>query len=141
MKAIRIITHRPEVVYKSSVLFILSKGLNAGKPLSKPCPNCFAVEFEQAEDIERFKSLCLILFQYRIFEIHLKGSIIPFLSIRDFRATILKYSALMYSFSLEFENLVSLLVKIEQQEQTNKKVLQLLSEYRRVLISDFLKKI
>lgn len=140
MKATRIITHRPDAVYLANVVFILSKGNNAGKPLNKACQNCFAVEFEQVEDIERFKSLCLVLFQHRIFEIYLRGSVIPFLTIRDFRAIILKYSVLVDSFPLEFENLVSLLVKIEHQEQTNKKTLQLLSEYRRALIGEYLRK-
>lgn len=140
MKAIRIITHRPEVVYSSSVLFILSKGLNAGKPLLKPCPNCFAVEFESIQEIERFRSLCFVLFQSQIFRQYLKGSVVPFLSIGDFKSILINYSELIENLSTDFEKLVDLLVKIEHQELASKKMIKLLSDYRRALISDFLKK-
>lgn len=141
MKAIRIITHRPEVIYTSSVLFILSKGLNAGKPLIKPCPNCFAVELESSQETQRFRSLCFVLFQSQIFKQYLKGSVVPFLSIGDFRSILNKYSELALNLPLDFEKLVDMLVEIEHQELANKKMMKLLSDYRKALISDFLKKI
>lgn len=141
MKAVSIITHRTEVVYSSSVLFILSKGLNAGKPLSKPCPNCFAVSFENSQEVERFKSFCTVLFQSQIFRQYLKGSVVPFLSIRDFKSIVANYSELIENPPLEFDKLVELLGKIEHQELVNRKALQLLSEYRKCLISDYFRKL
>jgi len=41
--------------------FILSKGLNAGKPLTEPCPNCFVfhAENEQEKDFYYWLVFCL----------------------------------------------------------------------------------
>lgn len=41
MKTFRIKTHRASLTYSEPHFFILNKGLNSGKPLNNPCPNCF----------------------------------------------------------------------------------------------------
>ena len=41
MKTLGIKTHKMKNVYTGNHFFLLSKDLNAGKPLNKPCPNCF----------------------------------------------------------------------------------------------------
>ncbi len=141
MKAIRIITYRPGMNYSTHVLFILSKGLNAGKPLAQPCPNCFAVEFSSADDAFRFRALCLILMQSHIFSQYLKGSVIPFLTIRDFRSIISRYFVLVDNLPAQFGHLVEVLANIEEQEQKNRSILNLLSQYRMALIADFTRQI
>ena len=141
MKAIRIITYRPGMNYSTHVLFILSKGLNAGKPLAQQCPNCFAVEFSSADDAFRFRSLCLILMQSHIFSQYLKGSVIPFLTIRDFRSIISRYFVLVDNLPAQFGHLVEVLANIEEQEQKNRSILNLLSQYRMALIADFTRQI
>ena len=141
MKAIRIITHLPGRNYSAHVLFILSKGLNAGKPLAQPCPNCFAVEFSSADDAFRFRALCLILMQSHIFSQYLKGSVIPFLTIRDFRSIISRYFVLVDNLPAQFGHLVEVLANIEEQEQKNRSILNLLSQYRMALIADFTRRI
>ena len=141
MKAIRIITYRPGMNYSTHVLFILSKGLNAGKPLAQPCPNCFAMEFSSADDAFRFRALCLILMQSHIFSQYLKGSVIPFLTIRDFRSIISRYFVLVDNLPAQFGHLVEVLANIEEQEQKNRSILNLLSQYRMALIADFTRQI
>ena len=141
MKAIRIITHLPGRNYSAHVLFILSKGLNAGKPLAQPCPNCFAMEFSSADDAFRFRALCLILMQSHIFSQYLKGSVIPFLTIRDFRSIISRYFVLVDNLPAQFGHLVEVLANIEEQEQKNRSILNLLSQYRMALIADFTRQI
>lgn len=141
MKAIRIITHLPGRNYSAHVLFILSKGLNAGKPLAQPYPNCFAVEFSSADDAFRFRALCLILMQSHIFSQYLKGSVIPFLTIRDFRSIISRYFVLVDNLPAQFGHLVEVLANIEEQEQKNRSILNLLSQYRMALIADFTRQI
>ena len=141
MKAIQVITHRPGRNYSAHVLFVLSKGLNAGKPLAQPCPNCFAVEFSSAEEACRFRALCLILMQSRVFSQYLKGSVIPFLSIRDFRSIVSRYAELVDNLSAEFSHLVEVLSAIGEQEQRNRSMLNLLSQYRMALIADFTRRI
>ena len=141
MKAIQVITHRPGRNYSAHVLFVLSKGLNAGKPLAQPCPNCFAVEFSSAEEACRFRALCLILMQSHIFSQYLKGSVIPFLTIRDFRSIISRYFVLVDNLPAQFGHLVEVLANIEEQEQKNRSILNLLSKYRMALIADFTRQI
>ena len=141
MEAICIISYRAGMIFSSNAIFILSKGLNAGKPLAKPCPNCFAVEFRTLEDVERFKSLCQILLQSQVFSQYLKGSIIPFLSIRDFRSIVCRYAELVDNLPAEFSHLVEVLSTIEQQEQRNRSMLSLLSQCRMALIADFTRRI
>jgi len=141
MEAIRIISHRAGMIYSSNALFILSKGLNAGKPLAKPCPNCFAIEFRASEDVERFKSLCQILLQSQVFSQYLKGSVIPFLTIRDFRSIVSRYTGLVDKLPDGFAHLVEALTAIEEQEQKSRSMLSLLSQYRMALIADFTRRI
>ena len=141
MEAICIISYRAGMIFSSNAIFILSKGLNAGKPLAKPCPNCFAVEFRTLEDVERFKSLCQILLQSQVFSQYLKGSIIPFLSIRDFRSIVCRYAELVDNLPAEFSHLVEVLSAIAEQEQKNRSMLSLLSQCRMALIADFTRRI
>ena len=141
MEAIRIISYRAGMIFSSNAIFILSKGLNAGKPLAKPCPNCFAVELRTLEDVERFKSLCQILLQSQVFSQYLKGSVIPFLSIRDFRTIVSRYLELVNNLPAGFSHLVEVLAAIAEQEQKNRSMLSLLSQYRMALIADFTQQI
>lgn len=36
-------THKMNRTYHGNHFFVLSKGNNAGRPMDKPCPNCFVV--------------------------------------------------------------------------------------------------
>ncbi|MFY0608519.1 MAG: hypothetical protein JXR10_17515 [Cyclobacteriaceae bacterium] len=65
--------------------YVLSKGLNAGKPLDEPCPNCFLVATETEESKQLFYWLCYALWKSGYFRRHLVGSVIPFLRINDLR--------------------------------------------------------
>ena len=59
--------------------FILSKGLNAGKPLDTACPNCFVFSCKSEEEKDKYFWICYGLWQSNHFRVHLVGSVIPFL--------------------------------------------------------------
>ncbi len=59
--------------------FILSKGLNAGKPLDTPCPNCFVFSCNTDEERDKYFWLSYGLWQSGHFKAYLVGSVIPFL--------------------------------------------------------------
>lgn len=61
--------------------FILCKGLNSGKPLKKPCPNCFVVTADDADMLNRLYWLQHALYSGRRFYPFLVGSVIPFVRI------------------------------------------------------------
>lgn len=70
--------------------FVLSKGYNAGKPLEKPCPNCFIVTADSLEELGKVYWICYALWKCGIYLPLLCGSVIPFLHIKDIAAEIEK---------------------------------------------------
>jgi len=82
MSTYEIKTHRSGRTYNLPHFFILSKGLNSGKPMNKPCPNCFVIT-THSEEIQTFFYMCLSLKIGRYFEYYLKGSVIPSITIND----------------------------------------------------------
>ena len=66
--------------------FILNKGNNSGKPLVTPCPNCFTIQFNSTEDKELVYWLLFCLWQSNAFYQYLRGSVIPFIILRDVKS-------------------------------------------------------
>ena len=88
MSNFEIKTHRSGKTYNTPHFFILSKGLNSGKPLDKPCPNCFVITTAAEPTRESLYYLCLSLKTGKYFSYYLKGSVIPFISISDAKKVI-----------------------------------------------------
>ncbi len=88
MSTYEIKTHKHGRTYKSPHFFILNKGLNSGKPLELPCPNCFVITTASKETRESLYYLCLSLKIGRFFGYYLKGSVIPFICISDAKKVI-----------------------------------------------------
>jgi hypothetical protein len=66
---------------EETVFYIQSKGNNSGRPLKKPIPNCWEVRTLRSVDFE----IMYIIFESKILEPFLRGSVIPFLSLRDYK--------------------------------------------------------
>ena len=90
MSTYEIKTHQPGRTYNAPHFFILNKGLNSGKPLDQPCPNCFVITTRSEEDRESLYYLCLSLKIGKYFHYYLKGSVIPFICINDTRTVLNK---------------------------------------------------
>ena len=88
MSNFEIKTHQPGRTYTKPHFFILSKGLNSGKPLNTPCPNCFVITTSTNETRESLYYLCLSLKIGQYFRYYLKGSVIPFIGISDAKRVI-----------------------------------------------------
>lgn len=78
-------THKQSRVYSLPHFYILNKGLNSGKPLYHPCPNCFVVTTQTEEQRESLYFLTLSLQTGKYFSFYLVGSVIPFIRINDAR--------------------------------------------------------
>lgn len=65
--------------------FILCKGLNSGKPLERPCPNCFVCTCETPEERDFYFWLCYGLWQAKHWHVFLYGSVIPFITLPMFK--------------------------------------------------------
>lgn len=70
-----------------NVFYIQSHGLNAGRPLKKPIPNSWEIEIENRKAFE----ICFVVFNSRILQNYLRGSVIPFLSLHEYKKIIFPY--------------------------------------------------
>ncbi len=68
-------------IFREGVFYIQSHGFNAGKPLKKPIPNSWQIETNHENDFE----ICFALFNSKILQNSLRGSVIPFLPLRDYK--------------------------------------------------------
>lgn len=90
MQNYQIKTHKVNREYEQPHFFILNKGLNSGRPMNKPCPNCFVVITETDEQRESLYYLCLSLQIGKFFNYYIIGSVIPFIRIDDTRKVLNK---------------------------------------------------
>jgi len=69
--------------------YILSKGLNSGKPLLTPCPNSFVCICKSQEQKDFYFWLLFGLWKAKYFHQFLTGSVIPFIRLSDLKNEIL----------------------------------------------------
>ncbi len=126
---------RPEIRYHNLTkairphdLFILCKGLNSGKPLAKPCPNCFVIHCRHLEEQQFYYALTFGLWKARYYHIYLTGSVIEFLTIADFKMIIEEKSKLLQP--AEFFKTVEKVMLIEKHELAVREQLKLMAEIK-----------
>lgn len=73
--------YNPEKAKKETVFYIQSHGLHAGRPLKKPIPNSWEMETE----IKNAFEICFMVYNSKILSNYLRGSVIPFLSLHEYR--------------------------------------------------------
>jgi hypothetical protein len=73
---------------QSFTFYILSKGNHAGKPCFQPWVNCFTVTCKCRESLDYYFWLTYSLWQSGKFKPYHRGSVIPFVSIKDVRSLI-----------------------------------------------------
>jgi len=117
MKTLKIKTFSLRSVYDANHFFLLSKGYNAGKPMEKPCPNCFIVTAENEEHKHQLFWICYSLWKSGTYLPLLCGSVIPFLHIRDASAEIEKALQNVRRRQPEFEREVNKLKRLIQTEK------------------------
>ena len=133
------ITYRPEGVYNSPHFFILNKGLNSGKPLKKPCPNCFVISCNSESEKENLYWIVYSLHQGKQFQIALVGSVIPFIRKNDLMEIIYQAQRIMINKPNAVQNTVSSLLKLEQQEESYKRIQISIKQLKQVLVHQLIK--
>ncbi|MCO5268986.1 MAG: hypothetical protein M9897_08845 [Brumimicrobium sp.] len=83
-------TYRLEMRVEKHSFFILSRGLNTGKPMNEPCPNCFVCICNSREDKENLYWLLFALWQSKEIKRQLIGSVILYIRKRDLEKIIQK---------------------------------------------------
>ena len=113
--------------------FILNKGNNSGKPLTVPCPNCFVIQFQCEEEKEQIYWLIYCLWQSKAFYQFLRGSVIPFIVLRDIKSCLLDGVEKVAKNPAQFEKAVAALRSLEAIEKQYKQNLLLISQTKRML--------
>ncbi len=75
----KLTSYNPNATYPAIRFYVLSKGLNSGKPLLEPCPNCFVCICNSEEEKENLYWIYFALWQSHKFRQELIGSVIPFI--------------------------------------------------------------
>lgn len=70
-----------------NVFYIQSHGFNAGRPLKKPIPNSWEIEINNGKAFE----ICFVVFNSKLLANYLRGSVIPFLSLHEYKKIISPY--------------------------------------------------
>jgi len=132
MSTYEIKTQQVGRTYAAPHFFILSKGLNSGRPMNEPCPNCFVVTTPGSAQREQLFYLCLSLKIGKYFHYYLKGSVIPFICISDAKKVI--NEALQNNQEQQWEIKVEKLKKISAFEENLKLQLSTIKQLKIALL-------
>ena len=86
MDTIFIKTHQPGAHYAKPHFFVLSKGLNSGKPSNEAFTNSFVLIFQTEAQKEDIFWIAMSLWKSKFWMPFLRGSVIPFLSLYEFKS-------------------------------------------------------
>jgi hypothetical protein len=125
-----------QTTFKSTLqpqFFILNKGLNSGKPLEKPCPNCFVITVKNDEEKEFLFWLCWGLWQSKKFHHLHTGSVIPFVRLHEFKPFIKEQAATAFAQKEQYNKNVKALQQLEALEKNYKQNLLLIMDAKRAI--------
>lgn len=125
-------SHKKGRTYNQPHFYIQNKGLNSGKALNNPIPNCFVVTTETDEQREALYYLCFSLQIGRYFNYYIKGSVIPFITIDDTRKVLNK--ALLNYKKDQWKLKVQKLVKVVAYEENLKNQLTVVAQLKLALL-------
>ena len=131
-------SYRQGVVYNMPHFFILNKGNNSGKPLLSPCPNCFVIQFKCEEEKEQIYWLLYSLWQSKAFYPLLRGSVIPFVVLRDVKSCLLDGLNKVAENPAQFEKAVTALRSLEAMEKKFRQNLKLVQDAKHMLFYKYL---
>ena len=132
MSTFEIKTHRIRKTYAQPHFFILNKGLNSGKPLKNPCPNCFVITTPSEDDKNTLFHLSMMLLINGNYHYYLKGSVIPFIAIKDVKNLIQKNS--IWLNEIELQKKIETIKKVETLEISFKNKLKVIHDLKMALL-------
>ena len=71
----------------NDIFYIQSHGYNAGRPLKNPIPNSWEIETNTANAFE----ICFVVFNSKILENYIRGSVVPFIALHEYKKIISPY--------------------------------------------------
>ena len=113
--------------------YILNKGLNSGKPLKNPCPNCYVLTAKTEEKKEFYYWITFGLWQSKSFYPYLRGSVIPFIIIGEFKKLIVQASYKALINPDKFNKAIISLKQLDLLEKKYQKNLQMIKQARQLI--------
>jgi hypothetical protein len=134
MDTIFIKTHQPGAHYAKPHFFVLSKGLNSGKPDNEPLTNSFVLVFQTEAQKEDIFWIVMSLWKTKFWHPYLKGSVIPFITLYDFKKEFNpKATRMMREHEQHLKNIQALKCLQAQEDQYNKNI-HLINELRNTIL-------
>ena len=133
----KITTYNPDQVRSSFAFYILNKGMNSGKPMEHPCPNCFTFNAADQAEKDLYYWICFGLWQSRSFHQHLIGSVIPFIRLRELSQAINQASEKALATPANFQKTVEALKILDQHEKQYHRNLLLISEAKKAIFANY----
>ena len=120
--------------------FVLNKGLNSGKPLLLPCPNCFKIEAENEDFKQVLYWVTYALWKSKAFHPYLIGSVIPFIRIGDYKQVVCGKLEVVKAHPAEFTSTIEKLRFIEMKETQLKENLRLVRDLKQAYVQSYFNK-
>lgn len=133
MKTFTLKTYSPNQPLSQSHFYILNKGLNSGRPSDNPCPNCFVLSTKSIDDKDFYYWLLFGLWQSKAFHPYLRGSVIPFIIIKELQKVIILASEKAQANPGKFNKAISSLKQLDLLEKAYQKNLQLIKQARQLV--------
>ena len=134
---IKITTYTPGTSYSEFTFFILNKGMNSGKPLEKPCPNCFTCHTTSQGEYDLLYWVCFGLWQSKAFHPYLIGSVIPYIRIDNLNQAITQAAKKALANPVSFNKSVEALKLLDQHEKQFHHNLMLIKEAKKAIFANY----
>lgn len=118
-----------------SVFYIQSHGLHAGRPLKKPIPNSWEVETENPQAY----ALCFMVYTSRILEIYIRGSVIPFIALEEYKKIITPILANPAQENEDVKKKIDTIYKIDAELENIEKKTKLYKQLKTAISYELLK--
>lgn len=134
------VTYNAQYVDCPNTFFILSKGLNSGRPSSIPNPNSFQLSFNNKEERDLYFWYFYALWTTNYFKNELIGSVIPFIKIKTIHH-LLQQSNLPKLNSTELRTFISHLNDVKRLEDVLSSKRKLIAELKKAYCKEYISKI
>ena len=118
-------------------IYILNRGRNAGKPLRKPCPNCFIYYCSSPEEIETVYWTFYALWKNGFFHPYLCGSVIEMLRLFELKKLLQNFIQPGIEKATRNPEMIHKIKSIYDLEQQQEQQSKLLSQLRASLVQKY----
>ena len=133
MLQFQIKTYTPQRDKAPNSFYVLSKGLNSGRPSATPCPNSFVVSAGNPEEKETLYWLTYAIWKSRALYPLLRGSVIPFITVRDFTRQLAAACQSIPPTDERIQKVVTALKKLDETEAQARGQIKIIAEARQLI--------